>query len=436
MHTIRQNVLECASLGHVSSGFWVLIGFITKLIDKHQMNRPLTTARGSSLPHLADSQSKPHIAIVCDTAPYPTRSGDNQRIAELIRVLRQGDWYVHLVLCGFTDRRGRELCRRNFDALHVFPGSGLRVHLRNFARRTVRFIDRGGARFGLPPLEEIARRLLGRPLTPLVIDYWERYPKGLSQFVAKLGRRFLWKALIVEYIWLHPAIDDLDSNISRLLDSHDLQHKRVEEFESRGMSFPLKITREEESRIFARFDAVIGIQATEAGVIKAMCPQVRVLTVGSSGAGGSDLSPRVIPARLLYVGGYNGANVDGLRRFLTSIWPEIIRQDPKAHLRVCGYVHRDFSRELFPNVTFLGYRESVEAEYAEAAVVINPAWIGTGLKIKSVEALARGVMRSMRSPEVMFEIAAEANLIWELSRLLRRRPHVEQRHGYGETQRD
>ncbi|MDQ3696850.1 MAG: EAL domain-containing protein [Gemmatimonadota bacterium] len=37
------------------------------------------------------------------------------------------------------------------------------------------------------------------------------------------------------------------------------------------------------------------------------------------------------------------------------------------------------------------------------------------------EALARGVMRSLRSPEVMFEVAAEADLVWELSRLCRRR---------------
>jgi len=37
------------------------------------------------------------------------------------------------------------------------------------------------------------------------------------------------------------------------------------------------------------------------------------------------------------------------------------------------------------------------------------------------EALARGVMRSLRSPEVMFEVAQEADLIWELSRLCRER---------------
>ena len=37
------------------------------------------------------------------------------------------------------------------------------------------------------------------------------------------------------------------------------------------------------------------------------------------------------------------------------------------------------------------------------------------------EALARGNLRSLRSPEVMFEVAAEADLLWELGRLCRSR---------------
>jgi len=42
-------------------------------------------------------------------------------------------------------------------------------------------------------------------------------------------------------------------------------------------------------------------------------------------------------------------------------------------------------------------------------------------QIFGYEALARGVLRSLRSPEVMFDVAAEADLIWELSRLCRSR---------------
>jgi glycosyltransferase involved in cell wall biosynthesis len=274
--------------------------------------------------------------------------------------------------------------------LHTYSGTGLKTRLRNGARYAVRLLDCAGKIVGTPPIEEIANRLLGRSVTPLITDYWKRYPKGLNDFVAKLAACYPWKAVIVEYIWLHQATNKLNKDILRLLDTHDIQYKRVEEFASRGMKFPLQITREEESLIFNQFHAVIAIQAVEAAAIKEMCPQLKVLTVGSSGSTLTVASSRPVEGRILYVGGYNGANVDGLRRFLNSVWPRIRAQNPSATLRICGYINRAFLRERFENVSFLGHKECIEEEYAETALVINPAWIGTGLKIKSIEALAHG----------------------------------------------
>ena len=59
----------------------------------------------------------------------------------------------------------------------------------------------------------------------------------------------------------------------------------------------------------------------------------------------------------------------------------------------------------------------------EGAVFIeyHPIIITNTEEIYGYEALARGVHRDLRSPEVLFEVAEEANMIWELSRLLRRR---------------
>ena len=330
------------------------------------------------------------IAIICDTVPYPPRSGDNQRIAELISVLREQGWYVHLVLCGLVERRFKKLCRSHVDALHIYSGAGMKTRLRNGLRRVVRWLDRAGKVFGLAPMETIAGRLLGRPLAPLMINYWQRYPQGLSEFVAELQMSFAWNAVIVEYIWLHRSIDKLKNGTVRLLDTHDIQYKRVEEFASRGMVFPLEITRDEERRIFDRFDAVIAIQAAEASIMREMSPRTRVLTVGSSGYFPACASMHPVDGRLLYVGGYNGANIDGLRRFLHGAWPKVLRQIPGAHLHVCGHIQRAFTGQRFENVTFLGHKESLHEEYAEAVVVINPAWIGTGLKIKTIEALNRG----------------------------------------------
>jgi glycosyltransferase involved in cell wall biosynthesis len=333
---------------------------------------------------------KPQIAIVCDTVPYPARSGDNQRIAELIRVLRQEGWVVHFVLAGFLDNRVRKLFQNNVDALHMYQGKGWRTLARNWLRRCVRLVDRVMKRIGLPPAEEIASRILGRSVTPIVLDYWKRYPDGLDDFVAKLAARYSLSAVIIEYIWLYPAARQLDNGVARLLDTHDIQHKRVKEFASRGVTFPLSITRDEEAKIFGLFDALIAIQAAEAAEIQSMCPTATVLTVGSTGSTLTDGAEPVVPGRVLYVGGFNGANIDGLRRFLTTAWPSIRERRTDAHLHVCGYVYRAFLGEEYDHVKFRGHLEDVEREYAEAAVVINPSWIGTGLKIKTVEALARG----------------------------------------------
>lgn len=54
-------------------------------------------------------------------------------------------------------------------------------------------------------------------------------------------------------------------------------------------------------------------------------------------------------------------------------------------------------------------------------VEYHPIVVATTREIFGYEALARGAMRSLRSPEVMFDVAAEADLIWELSRLCRDR---------------
>jgi EAL domain-containing protein (putative c-di-GMP-specific phosphodiesterase class I)/GGDEF domain-containing protein len=63
----------------------------------------------------------------------------------------------------------------------------------------------------------------------------------------------------------------------------------------------------------------------------------------------------------------------------------------------------------------------LRASLRERGVYIDyhPIVVTETQEIYGYEALARGVMRSLRSPEVMFDVAAEADLLWELSRLCR-----------------
>jgi EAL domain-containing protein (putative c-di-GMP-specific phosphodiesterase class I) len=65
----------------------------------------------------------------------------------------------------------------------------------------------------------------------------------------------------------------------------------------------------------------------------------------------------------------------------------------------------------------------LKATLREGAVFIeyHPIIVTETEEVYGYEALARGLRRELRSPEILFEVAEEANLIWELSRLLRRR---------------
>jgi EAL domain-containing protein (putative c-di-GMP-specific phosphodiesterase class I)/GGDEF domain-containing protein len=75
--------------------------------------------------------------------------------------------------------------------------------------------------------------------------------------------------------------------------------------------------------------------------------------------------------------------------------------------------HRERTRKI----------EDLKTTLREGGVYIeyHPIVVTETAEVYGYEALARGQSRGLRSPEVMFSVAEEANLIWELSRLCRRR---------------
>jgi glycosyltransferase involved in cell wall biosynthesis len=96
-----------------------------------------------------------------------------------------------------------------------------------------------------------------------------------------------------------------------------------------------------------------------------------------------------VPGRCLFVGSNVDHNVYGLRWFLKDIWPKIVRQVPHCRLHVCGSVCQEIHKE-FPYMNFLGRVDDLEPEYAAAEVCLIPLVVGSGLKIKLVEALSHG----------------------------------------------
>jgi len=167
---------------------------------------------------------------------------------------------------------------------------------------------------------------------------------------------------------------------------HDLLHRRSETFGH--ADFAGNLARETELRLMARSEAVIAIQADEARIVAAELPNHRVLTVPIAAA----VAPAPQPGdsdELLFVGSNTSPNAEGLRWFLTEVWPGLCAARPRLKLQVAGGVNRSLPPAP-PGVRYLGFVERLKPLYARAGVVISPLLAGSGLKIKLVEAMAEG----------------------------------------------
>jgi glycosyltransferase involved in cell wall biosynthesis len=84
-----------------------------------------------------------------------------------------------------------------------------------------------------------------------------------------------------------------------------------------------------------------------------------------------------------------GINTHGVAWFIDTVLPVVRAQVPEAELWLAGGIS-DRIRRVGPGVRRLGYVDSLEGVYRRAAVVVNPQQFGTGISIKSIDALRHG----------------------------------------------
>ncbi|WP_346343362.1 glycosyltransferase family 4 protein [Rhodococcus sp. MS16] len=88
-------------------------------------------------------------------------------------------------------------------------------------------------------------------------------------------------------------------------------------------------------------------------------------------------------------------NDDGLRSFLSNVWPLVLAARPDARLRIVGRHPRPELTELVAkyanSVTLEGFVSDLSEILGRSAAMINPLRFGSGIKLKIIEALGAGV---------------------------------------------
>ncbi|MGH7741334.1 MAG: glycosyltransferase family 4 protein [Candidatus Eiseniibacteriota bacterium] len=149
-----------------------------------------------------------------------------------------------------------------------------------------------------------------------------------------------------------------------------------------------------EAELCAHMDLVLAIHDHEAAQLRSLAPRTRVevVPIGIDPARFGPRAPAAAPT-VLVTGAFGWApNLLGLRRFLERGWPVLRGLSPGAALRVVG---RDLPVESLcalagERAELAGYVERIEPEFARAALLLVPLWVGAGARIKIVEALMAG----------------------------------------------
>jgi len=229
-------------------------------------------------------------------------------------------------------------------------------------------------------------RFLGRKhVLPFKIDDW--FDESIIPSVRNISTSLEPDIVIVEYVYVSKIFCLFGNNVLKILDTHDVFGGRDQlYFQINKRPLWFYTSEAEEKRGVDRADIILAIQPREAEYFKKLSEK-KVLTVGHliKSVELGDPKP-TFPPRLLFVGSSNPSNLDGIKWFLENVFESLRKKSSGIELDIVGNVG-DFI-EPHPGLNLLGTVEDIAPFYQNASVVINPLQFGTGLKIKSVEALA------------------------------------------------
>lgn len=359
--------------------------------------------------------SKQKILFATDVPFWQASTGAEQRIASLHRYLSTDDYQSQVFFLGRVSDAERELVNRHnvtlIENTSDQPPEKFTNRLRWYADATL-----NQARVWLNR-ESVSDLPADAPESLTLADF--DWPWARTSF-AETVEKFQPDVIIFEYIKMAYLVKALKpeqrERITCMVDTHDVLHRRAEQFFANGFPHWLKIDSNEEADVLRQFDVVMAIQDKEAELFRSLAPQPQTITVGHA-VEAQDI-PCVLendePERITigYIGSKNFSNWQAIRNFIVKAWPTVLEKHAnKCELVIAGAVcdwfegsdssavpsqtsdtatatvAQPITRE---NVRMLGRIDQVMEFYDQIDVLINPVEFGTGLKIKNAEALRYG----------------------------------------------
>lgn len=242
---------------------------------------------------------------------------------------------------------------------------------------------------------EIRRQLMGLPSYFIVRALMRDSPE----------RHAILRADIVDLQWseairLAPIIRRLNPGARLVGTLHDVQSQvfgRLVEAQPESIRWRrtnLWQLQRAEARAVERLDDVVVFSEKDAALLGGH-PRIRIIRppladIAPTAPRAATNAPLAIMVSVLS----RPENSEAATWLLSDVWPQVVAGNPDARLRLIGGGASDELKALAARttgVTLAGFVDSLEPEYADAAVALVPLRRGAGVKFKTIEALVRGV---------------------------------------------
>lgn len=226
---------------------------------------------------------------------------------------------------------------------------------------------------------------VNNPINHSQIDDW--YNFKLDRFIKKLHEKNNYDFVVAEYVFMSRVLNNFDDKVIKIIDTHDVFTDRNEKYAKMGINESFfSTTKEEESRGLNRADRIIAIQENEAEFFRGVTDKP-IFTIGHFVEQKGLTIKSYFKKTILFIGAGNLANIDAAEKFILNIFPLVKKRIPECQLVLAGNMC-SFIKD-YEDVVKLGEVDNLNTPYEFAGVVINPTGIGTGLKIKNIEALGQ-----------------------------------------------
>ncbi len=311
------------------------------------------------------------ILMISDTIILPLERGNRKRVYNLVNMMRAHGCEVDFLFLATYPEEDPALTEEFIGKDHFITFDNKKRTFPVFLKRKV-------------------RKVLELLHIPGLFKYFsvdEKISPEIGDFMKNLLKERHYDVVWAEYVYTSKALCYVPEDVTKVIDTVNAFTFKRQMYEAVGYrNYEFAVTKKEEARGLARADWVVAIQEEEEKFFRSILPEhVKVCTIGENMP---VTEPYVANTdTILFLGSYYVVNREGIRHFIDKILPILKQSGVPYHVKLAGTICRHIPDST--EYEKLGIIDDIDLAYKDARLVINPVHVGTGLNIKTIEAVSK-----------------------------------------------